>query len=66
MGSWKSVFSYSQFIQAPGKGRAIMEISGCADEAQIPDPLRVSRYRKAPDLGPHVLFFSVVAVPLMV
>ena len=27
-------------------------------QAQIPDPLRVSRYRKAPDLGPHVLFFS--------
>lgn len=26
--------------------------------AQIPDPFRLSRYRKAPELGPSVLFFS--------
>ncbi len=26
--------------------------------ARIPDPLRVNRYRKAPELGPHLLFFS--------
>jgi CofD-related protein of GAK system len=26
--------------------------------ARIPDPLRISRYRKAPELGPDILFFS--------
>lgn len=26
--------------------------------AEIPDPLRISRYRKNPELGPRVLFFS--------
>ena len=26
--------------------------------AQIPDPLRTSRYRKIPELGPRILFFS--------
>src|SRR5699024_7063791 len=26
--------------------------------ALVPDPLRVSRYQKAPELGPRVLFFS--------
>jgi CofD-related protein of GAK system len=26
--------------------------------AQIPDPLRISRYAKSPELGPRVLFFS--------
>ncbi len=25
---------------------------------QLPDPVRVSRYRKAPELGPRILFFS--------
>lgn len=25
---------------------------------QVPDPLRVSRYRRAPELGPRILFFS--------
>lgn len=25
---------------------------------EIPDPLRISRYRKAPELGPRMLFFS--------
>ena len=25
---------------------------------QIPDPLRLGRYRKAPEFGPHILFFS--------
>lgn len=25
---------------------------------QMPDPLRAGRYRKAPELGPHILFFS--------
>ncbi|NIQ08990.1 MAG: GAK system CofD-like protein, partial [Gammaproteobacteria bacterium] len=24
----------------------------------IPDPLRISRYRKNPELGPRILFFS--------
>ena len=24
----------------------------------MPDPPRVGRYRKTPELGPHVLFFS--------
>ena len=26
--------------------------------ARLPDPLRISRYRKAPELGPAILFFS--------
>ncbi len=26
--------------------------------ARLPDPVRVSRYRKAPELGPEILFFS--------
>ncbi|MCP3868686.1 MAG: GAK system CofD-like protein [Gammaproteobacteria bacterium] len=26
--------------------------------ARIPDPLRILRYRKAPELGPNILFFS--------
>ena len=26
--------------------------------ARLPDPLRISRYRKAPELGPEMLFFS--------
>jgi len=26
--------------------------------AEIPDPLRISRYRKIPELGPRILFFS--------
>jgi CofD-related protein of GAK system len=26
--------------------------------ARLPDPLRISRYRKAPELGPEILFFS--------
>lgn len=26
--------------------------------AQIPDPIRISRYRKNPELGPRILFFS--------
>ncbi len=26
--------------------------------ATIPDPIRISRYRKAPELGPSILFFS--------
>ena len=26
--------------------------------AKLPDPLRISRYRKAPELGPEILFFS--------
>jgi len=26
--------------------------------ARLPDPVRISRYRKAPELGPEVLFFS--------
>lgn len=26
--------------------------------AVIPDPIRISRYRKAPELGPEILFFS--------
>ena len=25
---------------------------------QVPDPVRISRYRKAPELGPRILFFS--------
>ncbi len=25
---------------------------------EIPDPLRIGRYRKAPELGPRILFFS--------
>jgi len=26
--------------------------------ARIPDPVRVDRYRRAPELGPRILFFS--------
>ena len=26
--------------------------------ASIPDPLRISRYQKIPELGPRILFFS--------
>ncbi|MCP4471371.1 MAG: hypothetical protein GY815_11925 [Gammaproteobacteria bacterium] len=26
--------------------------------ARIPDPVRVDRYRRAPELGPQILFFS--------
>ena len=26
--------------------------------AMMPDPIRISRYRKAPELGPKILFFS--------
>jgi hypothetical protein len=26
--------------------------------ARLPDPLRISRYRKAPEFGPEILFFS--------
>ncbi|MES9873837.1 MAG: GAK system CofD-like protein [Candidatus Sedimenticola sp. 6PFRAG7] len=29
-----------------------------ARTAEIPDPLRISRYRKIPELGPRILFFS--------
>lgn len=29
-----------------------------ARTARLPDPLRISRYRKAPELGPEILFFS--------
>ena len=29
-----------------------------ARTVQVPDPVRISRYRKAPELGPRILFFS--------
>ena len=44
-------------IGALGSGQFMTQIT-ISRRLTIPDPIRVARYRRAPDLGPRLLFFS--------